>query len=640
MRKTNKQSTRLADDKKGVILITILFIVAVALIFITTSLMISIAARQRVYSNAKSDQARLTVTSLSQSIWQAIYSQQITDAQLMALAKANALVQFTSSDMPGMIAAAPGTTSNAETTAYFYAIDTDVSGNPTKIGIECKCKIGDETQYYTLVLKKNGTEGAPSPMFNLTVEIGNGGNLDSCIFGFDASKVTSSSRTGQVRYDARDNVCFIHGSNTYSTQDGSGFYTDLILEGNVFLQDACFSGNVYFLGGGGINFNGGINHFDGASDNSTANMYFWGVEQPFFENGSPMANATSVRMGGIRDVYFNFRNTGTNSAPVYSGFSRYVTGYSGSETRTNFNDTMGISGQFHYEEGMTFDHSASNWASNPESHSAAAAHYTGMPPTVNPDTIDTTGEVQSEIINLRYSATATEITTSTTSLSAGVYRVNSDLVVSKIINCNVSGGDIYIFVESNKSITTKRPDSAPEVGGFASGFLINGSGDHNVYIVLKSGATFTVSGGNGGNNTHWCGVCDTRCFTGGIAEVNINQNVSPRFIIVSSYTGGTQVRLGVNGGGDYYILTAMLGLFPSTQGGNNGGGFVAENSNYTQSIFYGRIACGSIDTSGTGGELMVPYCPTGEGSVPHRETAYRDNTDFSVITEECGYFTA
>ena len=181
MRRTNKKVMKKADDKKGVILITVIFIVAMALLFITTALTISIASRQRVYSNAKSDQARLTVTSLAQSIWQAIYSQQISDADLESLATTGTIVTFANSSIPGMV---PG--SGASSTAYFYHPDET---NNKKIAIECKCEIDGVAQYYRLVLIKNSGEGTPTPMFPSVVNLGDGGMLNSINFGIDASQV-------------------------------------------------------------------------------------------------------------------------------------------------------------------------------------------------------------------------------------------------------------------------------------------------------------------------------------------------------------------------------------------------------------------------------------------------------------------
>ena len=152
MRNTSKKSSKLTGRRRGVILITVLFIVAMAVIFITTALTISLATRRRIYENTKDDQARLTAVSTAQTIWQAIYAQQITDAQLRSLAKGNTnkgtVIEFKSDDIPGMVAG-----SNASTTAYFFNFQ-NASGED-RIGIEVKCDIDGHVQYYTMALKQN-----------------------------------------------------------------------------------------------------------------------------------------------------------------------------------------------------------------------------------------------------------------------------------------------------------------------------------------------------------------------------------------------------------------------------------------------------------------------------------------------------
>ena len=602
---------RKADDKKGVILVTIIFIVAMALLFITTALTISIASRQRVYANAKSDQARLTVTSLAQSIWQAIYSQQINDDMVNSLAKSGSLVRFSDADVPGMIA---GT--SAESTAYFYVIETGLDGEPSKIGIECKCNIDGETQYYRMVLLKNVGEGVPSPMFNLTVDIGNGGLLNSCDFGIDASQVTGNARTQQVRYDAEDNVVFIHG-NTSSDQDGSGFYTTLLTDGIVYLRDTVIAHQIYFLGeNAGFDFRGTSQTNAAARNSQVGDMIFWGTRVPFRNNGAVMAadSSPSVNLAGVRNVYFDMQDNGADASPRYTGFE---------DCTTNFGGTMGVSGGFYYEQGSDthFTHPGS-WHREAQGvdHTSDIQRYL----TTDPNELDTQSEVI-DTFRTPYYSSATEIDFTSSSISAGYYKVSNARAVNSLITCNVSGGDIVIFLDAPLSIA--RGGSGP------AGFQINGSGEHNVYFILNSSsATFQITGGDG----DWAGLVDWRCFSGTpTSYTNINQTQVPRFYILSTYSGGQQIKLL---GNHDLVLSSMIGLFPSTQGGSDGG-ILYVYSAVTDKVFYGRIACGGLSVD-AGGELLIPYCPTVPGDITMRNEAYRDNTDFSVVPEECGYFTA
>ena len=638
MRKTNKQSTRLADDKKGVILVTILFIVAVALIFITTSLMISISARQRVYSNAKSDQARLTVTSLSQSIWQAIYSQQLSDQELMGLAKGNTLIRFTSADVPGMVAG-----SSAESTAYFYAIESDDAGNPTKIGIECKCDIDGEVQYYTLVLKKNSGEGIPQPMFQMCVELGNPGMLNSFNFGVDASQIDGSNRARQQEYEADDNIIFLHGTGISSDRDGSGFYTRVLATGHVYLRDAVFTDDVYFVGEDAC-FDFSSTSQTGSPQVSTdrGDLYFWGSNLPF------IGADAGTTMSTFNNIYFDYRAIDNPSSSIQlntdsTGFNAeggHTYGNAGgSYLLPSYNNSphpWGIQGRVYYENGSgTYLSSAASAGGGWTQFASGSDKVPDINNylTVDDSMVDTVGEVVDSYGRSSDHTDAVEITTATNSLSAGYYYINGAAITHRV-NCDISGGNITIYVTGSFDIK--------DGGNF---YINSGAGTENsVNFILEGGARISIHTSNASAAT---GFIDPRCFSGSeYTNVHtLNQTTTPRFFIFTTYTNSTTataVTLGdtaTNGG---VVCTAFLGFFPSTSRGNDGCGLELNNvAAGTGIVYYGRIAAGNMpNNTNAGGNLNVPYCPTIQGTIDYRNEAYRDNTDFSVVTDECGYFTA
>lgn len=656
MRKTNKQSTRLADDKKGVILITILFIVAVALIFITTSLMISISARQRVYTNAKSDQARLTVTSLAQSIWQAIYSQQLNDTELAGLANGNTLIRFNSSDIPGM----NGYT-DTDATAYFYTIAADLNGNPTKIGIECKCEIGGETQYYTLILKKNQGEGVPHPMFQMTVELGNPGMFNSFNVGVDAHRVERDNddqpRRRQWEYRLPDgtfpddNIMFLNGDAT-SNRDGSGFYGRVIITGHAYLRNAVFTDDVFFVGQNAVlDFEGtsSLNAPFDTYETNRGNAYFWGTNRPF-ATGQDQASHT---METFNNIYFDYRNIDATTSSVQlntssTGFNN-ADGYTidGTPYLRGYNSThpWSIGGNVYYEAGG----GGAYLASAPSGWQSFGNNTDQVPNinrylTVEDSMIDTVGEVTSPTGGYGTHSDhsdAIEITSATTSLTGGnfYYIGSSGLQLKKPITCDVSGGPITIYVLGNLSILN---DS-----GTSAGFIINtpAGAENYVNFVLENNASVEVASRSTDN---FSGFVDSRCFGGSTdyTYANIDQATIPRFFIFAGYTGGTAMTLGDNASNGGVVCTAFLGFFPSTTRGNNGSSLMLHNVNagsgsHRGIVFYGRIACGSIPNStDAGGNLNIPYCPSIQGQLNYRQEAYRDNTDYSVVADECGYFTA
>lgn len=673
MRKTNKGLQKLVNDKKGVILVTVIFIAAMALIFITTALTISVATRDRVYSNAQYDQARLTVTSLSQTIWQAIYSQQISDAELMDLAKGNSgqgtYVRFTNANIPGMGDAS----SDTESSAYFYTMEYNaISNEPSKIGIECKCRIGSYTQYYTLVLMRNMGEGTPKPMFNMTVELGDGGLLNRVNFGIDASKVVDNSADNQLQYRRNgagetitDNVMFIHG-NTTSDTAASGFYCNLISVGDLYSRDSVFTDNAYFIGqDASFNFTSTNQLGEPQRDTGRGDIYFWGSASPFTG-----AN-TSTDMPSFRNIYFAYRDidgdlnrdtTGFNAAGLSQGSVSMWSYY----MLQDYND-WGNTGSVYYEaadsskgdsntyfgvtyNGTVYQPGGEHWSLNnqPDNWIDTPLTNRSLSTTLNsftedyldiPDSrVDTTGEVQDPTVgygSYQYRVdnhlAMTEFKAGDTSLSSGFYYFGGGVISNQVI-CDISGGPITIYVRGNMEIAS---DSANPAG-----FIINDeSATLNNYVnfVLEGSSTVLVTNVNGG----YSGFVDRRCYNSAsnyTSYTNLNQNNFPRFFIFSTYTGGTALTMG-SGGGGYsvgVVCTAFLGFYPSTQGGNNGANLKIDKADGT--LYYGRLAASGIDNaSSSGGNLNIPYCPGVPGTIDSRNEAYRDLTDFSVITEECYY---
>lgn len=633
MRKTNKKLTKLAADKYGVILVTVIFIVAMALVFITTALTISIATRQRVYSNAKYQQARLTVTSLAQSVWQAIYSQQISDRDLVALAKGTGgngtLVSFSNNDVPGM--GLGGTVA----TAYFYCV---TPGDPSKIGIEFKCDIDGATdgvcQYYTMVLERHKGEDFPPSAFRLPVELGDGGTFERCNVGLDVRYITNADRHQQVRYDDPDNICFLHRP-TEGNRSGNGFYCTFICDGPITMRDTVFAYDAYFLGAdASLDFAAGVNQ-NNAVDNAWrthpitgasqyGNLYFWGTNAPFTRDGHAISGSDVFGLSGINDIYFDYQDDDSGNRNGFTGFA--------GETLLdqNFRD---ITGNINYEAGIT-----------PNSGGGASwntAHSAGWNPvedngidaylTYDPSEMDTIDEVVAKYNGDLASATEVHSAdfTSDHVFTSGSYVLDGETAyVEANIAFDVSGGEIHFFLINGAHIY---------VGDSNHYMRIQGSGEAPCVFLLCDGSQIHVGSGRYGSRDN-CGIVDVNCFSGASYHnvTTINQTVSPRCQILSEYSGGTPVRME---GNQNTVLTATLGFFPQSTPGAGGGGHLYVYNTNISNVYYGRISAGGVDNA-TGNSFNIPYCPATSDAGPTREYAYRDNTDFSVVMDECLYFTA
>ncbi|MBE7069223.1 MAG: hypothetical protein E7386_01845 [Ruminococcaceae bacterium] len=79
--------------RRGAILVTVVFVLAFAVIFIAAAMMLTQATRKRVYTEAESNQARLTVTSVAESWYRAVQKCEFADEDLLDLCKAKSLIR-------------------------------------------------------------------------------------------------------------------------------------------------------------------------------------------------------------------------------------------------------------------------------------------------------------------------------------------------------------------------------------------------------------------------------------------------------------------------------------------------------------------------------------------------------------------
>ena len=123
MRKFNKKK----GSRRGAILVTVVFILAFAMIFIAAAMMLTQSTRKRVYTEAENNQARLTVTSVAEAWYRAIKKAEFEDDDILAICSANSgsgttirvKASATADTIPGL--ENEGTTNNESyTTVKFY----------------------------------------------------------------------------------------------------------------------------------------------------------------------------------------------------------------------------------------------------------------------------------------------------------------------------------------------------------------------------------------------------------------------------------------------------------------------------------------------------------------------------------------
>ena len=111
--------------RRGAILVTVVFVLAFAVIFIAAAMVLTQYTRKRVYTEAESNQARLTVTSVAESWYRAVQMCEFSDADLLDLCSATTNIRVyasaTADTVPGL--ENEGTTStDSYTTLKLYRV--------------------------------------------------------------------------------------------------------------------------------------------------------------------------------------------------------------------------------------------------------------------------------------------------------------------------------------------------------------------------------------------------------------------------------------------------------------------------------------------------------------------------------------
>ena len=142
-----KRMNKMKKGKKGSILIVVVLILALAIIFISTAMMLTQATRGRLYENTLQSQARLTVTAASEVFLEAMETQEITDVQIDGLLAANG-VGPKSNDAQKLrmvVEGVPGMSETDDTNCTY--VDVFYKDANKKIAvIDFKTIIGDQTE--------------------------------------------------------------------------------------------------------------------------------------------------------------------------------------------------------------------------------------------------------------------------------------------------------------------------------------------------------------------------------------------------------------------------------------------------------------------------------------------------------------
>ncbi len=261
-----KRLGKAKKKKQGAILVIVVLILALAMIFISMAMLLTKATRNRLYENAMSSQARLTVTSAAEVFLEALQTQEITDKQMDGFLSESPTKADGSMKM--LIDGVPGMSNEADNCTILNIYYPDKTSKPNVVYCDFTTTIGDQVENVRVELSIQPQENSkPSDRFSNQIDQYQAAG-DSRFF-FEGG--IGAVRNSEVH--PTDNTVLLRNGNSTTTASGGRFYSDMVFAGEsvwngdsagyygdmIFLDksyiqsqktlDKEFNGNVYFLGG-------------------------------------------------------------------------------------------------------------------------------------------------------------------------------------------------------------------------------------------------------------------------------------------------------------------------------------------------------------------------------------------------------
>ena len=606
------------QSKSGVILVTILFILAVAFILIGAALIMTAKTRSRLYTFAEGSQARLTATAVAQMFDNALYTQEIRDKQFVDLCNADAELYFTDTSIPGM-----GGTPTASPDNCTVAVFDKVGDKYT---VAVTTRIGDEVE--NVLLTYEGVIHTPSTSpFAFQVELGEGGRLE---------RVDIGNQYGlDARYNAEDNVIVVRGSGT-APNDSAKYYSTFVTtssfraaSGAHFYGDVVFAGHnagVDTTGGGtgsGFTLHGGDAFF---IDCNNAVQGSGSPHEMFTGSATSRVVFTNVYAGMFDDQGF----TGFSGQPIYllardSG-GNFTWGSSGVAINAPQNALVNpsttppgasaITGKdINYYIGNLGQYTDPNYSPDPGNVAPRPSSYQEFCDAYSSLGLNTNGHAPSGADTLSSTGTNSE----------NVYKVNGGTITTAY-NISVASNNVIVYITDD--ITLKDGGSFIVSGG-------DGTDTSNkCFFILAPGKTITLDGDNA------CGFYSSNCHGSAGLEGTISQTQAPCIYIIGSGATNSDTALGgrrqiavLGNGTRIKHIEAMVALYPLNDTANDAGDFYSYSGPSAQ--FYGRIIARTVSNE-TGSHMSIPYCPqfsTGEDP----NMLYEVTSEFTCVSFDYYY---
>ena len=283
-----RRKGKLKKSKQGSLLIIVVLILALAIIFISSAMMLTQATKDRLYDNAMSSQARLTVTAASEAFIEALETQEINDDQfdlLLSDSSGNAKIgqHGTSDKIMMLVDGVPGMSSASDNCTYvdlYFPTAADVN----KIAhADFTTVIGDEVENVKIILDINEVKNVnPGNGFTNQIEVASSVGVSQLRFSgglgmYDADKLTSGSPD--------DNTVLFRDNYFEQESSKSLLFSDIVMAG---VESSDGSGNKYFCMGQSTLYGGDLIFLDYAYMTTHASNN-WGFDGDFYFLGKEVS---------------------------------------------------------------------------------------------------------------------------------------------------------------------------------------------------------------------------------------------------------------------------------------------------------------------------------------------------------------
>ncbi len=281
-----KRLRKFRQSKKGAILVMVVLILALAMIFIASAMMLTQATRGRLYKNTMASQARLTVTTAAEVFLEALETQEITDAQLDAMLLGTGDTPEpkqrhtnNAEKIKMVVSGVPGMSSAADNCTYLDLYFPDTS-NKNLVYADFTTIIGEETENVRAVLKVNNQQSNLGGRFSNQIEIA--ANVGT-------SELRFTDGIGMYNTDLYsempdDNTILMRSAAVHEQTSGSIFFSNTVFAGGNDMITDIGGGNYYH---GDIIFRDGsyFGSVAGGKDSAVAgidgSIYFLGSEDDY-----------------------------------------------------------------------------------------------------------------------------------------------------------------------------------------------------------------------------------------------------------------------------------------------------------------------------------------------------------------------